>query len=65
MKHEPLVAFFLLFFPQSVLFYVSLSEGMSGTLPSILILELSVSTTYSARAAEAFLSAGFICLLRQ
>lgn len=61
-----MVAFFcLVFFPESVLFYVSLSEGMFGTLLSTLMFELFAPTTYSVRAAGLVLFSWIHLSLRQ
>lgn len=46
-----LLSFCLVFFRESVLFYVSISEGMFGTLLLTLMFEPFPLTAYSARAA--------------
>lgn len=60
-----LLSFCLVFFPESVLFYVSVSEGMFGTLLSTLRFEPFALTTYSARAAGPVLFSWIHLSLRQ
>jgi hypothetical protein len=60
-----LLSFCLVFFRESVLFYVSISEGMFGTLLLTLMFEPFPLTAYSARAAGPVLLSWIYLCLRQ